>query len=612
MRKLIRLLFLLGIPALAMGQAGTGGTPPGAYGGTFGVGGPGTASTAAGHMILSPLCSTANVNNCFFVNDNVKVCMDGTIASLSATYTSVAECTFTQADVGKRAFVTNGCSNALICGFSQFPASTTVAPHSQQEAVIGTVNSASSITLACTGTANCSDPTSTTTLTGVGILVYGTDDTANLNAAWLASTVAAANGCPHLQLPQGMMWIEGQVFGSLSNADLNLCTSNNGSTGIFNLSQMQTIAAEIEGYGPASSILVPGPAFNFASCQTNPANNCIGGPLQTIFEDFGVLGFGQSMNGSANCPGSGVTLIGANNGVFYTRLSLNGWANRCANTTGLVLPGYSYLTESYVSAFGGNTIRASGAFNSMTSNFIGLGGVRGVGSISSGGGSTQSQGNNFYTSAFNLNATPMIEITAGSFDSLNDQMQTATAGTLFQVDSGAKLYSTNFTDTDNTASQTPITVLAGGIAYVQNWNPKGFTHTVGLSNAGSVFLLGGNNFGGPISGVGTTVLSATDFNNAPTITGTGACATVGSQLPTTTTGGPLSGSVACTGTTGAATITFTWTAVSPNKFKCPLPIDVTTGADVFTFGAQSASACVFNAAAIVQNDVITWGPVTQF
>ncbi len=117
------------------------------------------------------------------------------------------------------------------------------------------------------------------------------------------------------------------------------------------------------------------------------------------------------------------------------------------------------------------------------------------------------------------------------------------------------------------------------------------------------------------SGVGGTIASANTaqnftatqtFNNplvsggtAATLSGTGACATITAQK-----GGSWSGSFACTGTTGASTITIAPGTKAPNGWSC-FSSDITAG----TTGAQSGSSittCQIKFASVTQNDVLTF------
>jgi hypothetical protein len=86
----------------------------------------------------------------------------------------------------------------------------------------------------------------------------------------------------------------------------------------------------------------------------------------------------------------------------------------------------------------------------------------------------------------------------------------------------------------------------------------------------------------------------------PTVTGTGTCATSSTPL-----GGMGSGSIVCTGSSGAATITFTFSQTAPNFWNCNA-YDATTLTDPLVHGTHTNATCVFSAAALVANDVIVF------
>jgi hypothetical protein len=93
--------------------------------------------------------------------------------------------------------------------------------------------------------------------------------------------------------------------------------------------------------------------------------------------------------------------------------------------------------------------------------------------------------------------------------------------------------------------------------------------------------------------------------HSPTPTGTGACATITTQVPATT--GGLAGTLKCTGTTGASTITLTWTAsqTAPNGYRCSAD-DETTVADRPNQTSTTTTTCVLTTTATASNDVIVW------
>jgi hypothetical protein len=93
------------------------------------------------------------------------------------------------------------------------------------------------------------------------------------------------------------------------------------------------------------------------------------------------------------------------------------------------------------------------------------------------------------------------------------------------------------------------------------------------------------------------------IGTAPTPTGTGACATITTQIPAAL--GNRAGSFKCTGITGASTITLTFSNVAPSGYRCDAD-DSTTVADKPTETSWTTTTCVLTTAATAANDVITW------
>jgi hypothetical protein len=106
----------------------------------------------------------------------------------------------------------------------------------------------------------------------------------------------------------------------------------------------------------------------------------------------------------------------------------------------------------------------------------------------------------------------------------------------------------------------------------------------------------GSNINAWVNDVDTLVdISAT----VPTITGTGACATVSTQK-----GGNAAGTVTCTGTTGASTLIITPGYTTPNGYSCTA-YDLTTVANIQHQSATSTTACTL-AGTVNQNDVMQY------
>jgi hypothetical protein len=106
----------------------------------------------------------------------------------------------------------------------------------------------------------------------------------------------------------------------------------------------------------------------------------------------------------------------------------------------------------------------------------------------------------------------------------------------------------------------------------------------GTGNRGNILLNSGPVATGPL----------------PTLTGTGACATI-----TTQAGGAWGGSAKCTGTTGASTLIITFNAVAPNGWNCFVQ-DETTRANVFQQTAHAFNSCTLTVTSVTQNDVFVF------
>lgn len=85
-----------------------------------------------------------------------------------------------------------------------------------------------------------------------------------------------------------------------------------------------------------------------------------------------------------------------------------------------------------------------------------------------------------------------------------------------------------------------------------------------------------------------------------TLSGTGACATITTQL-----GGSFAGTAKCTGTTGASTLTITPGATAPNGWICRVQ-DETTRANLFQQTSHTTTACTMTITSVTSNDVFVF------
>ena len=108
-------------------------------------------------------------------------------------------------------------------------------------------------------------------------------------------------------------------------------------------------------------------------------------------------------------------------------------------------------------------------------------------------------------------------------------------------------------------------------------------------------MLGWNELCGTL-GTCTLVNSGSTFN----ISGAGACATLINLA-----GNNYSGTIKCTGVTGASTITITPGTNAPDGWNCKGSTDLTTPANLLAQSASSTTSCTLSGT-VNTNDVLTW------
>ena len=289
-------------------------------------------------------------------------------------------------------------------------------------------------------------------------------------------------------------------------------------------------------------------------------------------------------------------------------------------------PGYhTYINNSFISASGTNQYGCaiSGPYALMMSNTICISGKGALEFTGSGGGANVSIVGGQYmntNTAGNVLSLPVSGTPGASYISISggaiicdevvgtgtDAISLNRTGWVLDLDS---VYINAGIGCAPTTDVNGIVTVAGSTVHMAKTQLAGIGTGNVVNNAGTFYDDGGNTFtlGAGWTGTGASLLSPTSTGLNPTITGTGACAS-----PVATGTVALAGSNTCPGSSGAATLTLTWAPNAPHSYICPLPRDVTTGGDLFTFTSSSATACVYGAAAVVTNDVITWGVVGQY
>ena len=142
----------------------------------------------------------------------------------------------------------------------------------------------------------------------------------------------------------------------------------------------------------------------------------------------------------------------------------------------------------------------------------------------------------------------------------------------------------------------------GGVIHLHNCNvsaPSGYYALNSHSSGGTIVDDGTNIVTGLSDAVGPTFRPLAAGGPVAGLTGTGACATITTQL-----GGTWSGSAVCTGSTGASTLVITPGTSAPNGWACS-GSDISSGLALSQSGT-STTTCTLSAALITSNDVVTF------
>ena len=481
--------------------------------------------------------------------------------------------TFTSADVGKIIFGNNTPNNTPDI------AQTTIA----------SVQSATQLTI--TGTA-------LRTMTN-GDVTYGHDDTAALKTGWAA--MMAAPMCGTFYLPAGEMIIQSGVMNMPASP---ACESG----------QIASMPG-IKGSSFGQSVLVPTPTFAYGSAAnctlgTPNSNGCVGvqGTNITDLEISSGLNNGLTANNTYNGCWlfSSSPAVGQN--IYLYSYSVPG------NMQSLCVGNGAYRLDTYYNtSFSGNscgaagTLLFSGAADVILSNLF-LNGV-----CSNDGASLQSTGTNLNIYSVYSGSPSQHSLLFSGGGSTTITSDFASNG-LKATGAGTTVNISNSYNVENIAAlTTKLEADLGATVTVSNSifkNTAAGANVVVKVDSTSTFIDGcGNTFS---ANNGTATVTAGGLfipcpntlyqgsPSTPTITGTGACATVSTQKGTI-----YAGQVTCTGVTGASTLTITPGTTAPNGFRCSAN-DTTTLADTLTTGPVSATNCAFTGATIAANDVISF------
>jgi hypothetical protein len=427
-----------------------------------------------------------------------------------------------------------------------------------------------------------------------GQIVYGHDDTTQINNMW-AALLTNVN-CGHAHFPSGGTIFSSQIMTTVSPT----CTFNQNNLGY-------TLAGE----GQMSTQFFVPPNFTYFSpskCSNTSIGACFG-PGAAIYKDFQI---------SAGFDPNGEIYANTYNGCWFPLGSTGAMQN--INIAGFIVPGTmrTVCVSTGIATISNTFIQASGNGGSPCSALGIAGGditvdVLYVNSVcTNDGGAITASGpdNNFYNVFDSEAVQNPILITGGSSDffslALGDGIKATGAGTQVHI--------SNSDVVENVASLTNMITAAAGATVTLSGSrfsnvAAGTNYVVGV-DATSTFIDGcGNTFS---SNTATANVSAGGIfvpcpgtiykgsPSTPTLTGTGACATFSTQNGTL-----YYGSFACSGTTGAATITITPGTTASHGFRCAAS-DTTTPANTIPTGPLATGGCAFSAANIANGDIISF------
>lgn len=249
----------------------------------------GSSVSPATAIYASKNCAPSNINNCYFVNDNVQFVFDCTFTA-GTNVVSCPSAVFTAQDVGKWA-------QGTCCVAWQATAIT--APRS----TITAFNSSTSVTVSTTVSAGTP---------GQNMFAWGTDDSANLTAACNAAGTTASKNPATLILPSGAMFV--------SSAPC-----------VFTAARPYSIS--IIGQG-AATVIIPTTDFDFLTCRQASDGGCIfhdsagglGSPLNDndLLQNWTIWGMGNPVS-VPNSSISNKTIVNVPALSMVSNLSIVGW-----------------------------------------------------------------------------------------------------------------------------------------------------------------------------------------------------------------------------------------------------------------------------------------------
>lgn len=526
--------------------------------------------------------------DCSFVNTSKNVVCGLTPLEGDIPFTS-AMCNTGPGGGGWLVFGTNGPPTAFLAS------ATAILP----VGTITTCTDATHISVSNAATASC---TSTLNSDNCQLFIAPNDDSAALLAAANAAFLNKGPSCGTLILPQGYEWLQSPPNNNAWVCDY-LGTANGAALGGL-----------VVGYGLTGSVLVPAPNAAWTGLGGNSGMFFFSSATRGTgwhYRHFSIDGMGQYATLAGTGASQGALALNQNSDAID--VGVYGWGIG----VGILSFGGGDAAEAvidhcYVNAGSTDAISA-GSYTKITNTAMFWN--NGTGNLVSSGTHVTSLNNTYDNST----STSNVVVTGGDFTSTSDLILAVsnTGGIFLNVTSASAIVHVSHMriGSPNANNTIGIQTIAGSKLYLTDTQVNLGTGvgTQALNIAGTLFD-GGNNSIATVAAnslTGTVVPyrgSTYAFDlSLPTVAGTGACAT-----NSTLHGTIYWGSFACTGTTGAATLTITPGTTANTRFRCAAS-DITTTADTLqpTVPGSPTTTCTFSSAAIASNDVITFD-ITPF
>lgn len=463
---------------------------------------------------------------------------------------------------------------------------------------VASVDSATQLHLSTSSASSCAAATGGT-VNKCTLFLFPKDDTTAIQTAWSASTVQG--GCGELHLWSGIALIS-----TLPLASTGGCAANNTGNGSWH-------GVSVVGEGVNATVLVVNPTTNVSGCAANTGCLFAMPATSSAQNDIHLTGFSVDGGGQSAPPGntSEAIALGADStadqvGIFAWGI-VTGMLTNGSNNAPVILRN---VTMAGVGSSGGGELNAGPSTFNYACNLFWSPGILATYQGNTTFGQTYSSGCSY---GYGLNANGLVQIPSSKFHVADGDYCNNTP-----VNNQACWYNNGGTLTME-GTNTVLPVATGNIGIHATNTAFTIFHGFNFVNMNGASGIGYKGDAGSTAydtgwfdaNPSTTPFSvAGTFVPNPTITypssmskvgatGTGACATI-----TTITGNIINGSLKCTGTTGASTLTLTPGLTATNGWNCRSSQDITTPANTFTQNTVGTGTCVLTFGTITQNDVI--------